>query len=194
MEISISLNTKPITIDKSMLVSIENESLSGVYVMRDARGICLYVGKTSNLRNRMTGHRRDSDFYRDVEYIEFYPMSNEYKKDILETHLINEFRPIHNVAKTYYMQEDYEIMLEEIDAEIGELENEIRYLEYYLHTSKSDQYPCLSVLEDEDFLDDYDYDVHLFEMKGEEEELAVMKQRLRKLQNRKRTVTLRKSG
>ena len=50
------------------------------------------------------GHRRESEFYRELDYAEFYNIESEYKKDILETLLISELKPIYNKAKTYYLR------------------------------------------------------------------------------------------
>lgn len=193
MEIKIQVNTKPALIEKDMFVNRKYEGFGGVYVMRDVKDVPLYVGKTSNFRNRMVGHRRDSDFYREIEYIELYHSYNEYKKDILETYLINELRPIHNIAKTYYLQDDYQLMLSDVDEEISELVSEIEYIEYYLYTPLNEQYPDSHVPEMCEQLDDYDYPLFQYERKEEVEELAEMKRRLDRLYVRKRDISMRKS-
>lgn len=193
MEITVNIISEPTRIYKDKLVHRSNKGHSGVYVMYDLNNVCLYVGKTSSLGNRMVSHRNTSDFYREVEYINFYPNSNEYEKDILETYLINEFKPLHNKAKTFYLQEDYSDMLAEINEEINELQSEISYREYYLYTPKDEQYKETPEMNEEAFLDDYDRDILSFEEREEYEELVFLRRRLDKLYERKQHISLRKS-
>src|SRR5690625_497842 len=136
MSINISIDVASFVISRNDVFGKGYEGLSGVYVLKDAKDVSLYVGKTVNLKSRMMGHRRESDFFREVYDIQFYPVANEFEKDILETYLINELKPIHNKAKTYYLQEDYELMLSDINEEIDEISSELKFSEMCFEASK----------------------------------------------------------
>lgn len=183
MEIKINIKSKPIIISKDNFISKDTDRLNGVYVMLDDLRICLYVGKTKDLLKRLHQHRRHSEFYRSVYQIEFYINSNEYEKEMLETFLINELKPVYNKAKTYYKQEDYEYMLQEIEEEEHFLKAEIADIKYFQQTTDGYFYDT----------DDYDLDNFAYERKVDELELAELEQRLRRLQKRKYEISTRMS-
>lgn len=151
--------------------------------MLDDLGICLYVGKTKNLLKRLHQHRQHSKFYRSVYQIEFYVNSNEYEKEMLETFLINQLKPIYNKAKTYYKQEDYEWMLQEIEEEEHFLKSEIADIKYSQPSTYGYTYDT----------DDYDLDNFVYDRRVDELELAELEQRLKRLQRRKYEISTRMS-
>lgn len=86
---------------------------SGVYLMKDAQGKIIYVGKASNLKNRISSYFTGKDtrsmapfLMARVHDIEFLTTSTEKEALILENNLIKRHRPRYNVTlrddKTYY--------------------------------------------------------------------------------------------
>ena len=75
----------------------------GVYLMRDAQGQVLYVGKAKNLRNRVRSYfNRDRDaktsvLMKKVAGIEHVVCRNEYEALLLENNLIKEWLPRYNI-------------------------------------------------------------------------------------------------
>jgi excinuclease ABC subunit C len=96
----------------------------GVYLMKDAQGVVLYVGKAKNLRNR-AGHyftraaaedMRTADLVKLIADIDFLPAESEVDALLLEARLVKDIQPRFNVDlkddKTFpYLQirirEDY---------------------------------------------------------------------------------------
>lgn len=96
----------------------------GVYLMKDAQGVVLYVGKAKNLRNR-AGHyftqiaavdRRTADLVKLIADIDFIPAETEVDALLLEARLVKDIQPRFNVDlkddKTFpylqiRMREDY---------------------------------------------------------------------------------------
>ena len=77
----------------------------GVYLMKDAQGRVLYVGKAKNLRNR-AGHyftkaaaedRRTADLVRLIADIDFLPAESEVDAILLEARLVKDIQPRFNV-------------------------------------------------------------------------------------------------
>src|SRR6516165_5393106 len=77
----------------------------GVYLMKDAQGRVLYVGKAKNLRNR-AGHyftqaavedRRTSDLVKLIADIDFLPAESEVDALLLEARLVKDIQPRFNV-------------------------------------------------------------------------------------------------
>ena len=89
-------------------------TLPGVYLMKDAAGKVLYVGKAGNLRSRVLNYfRRSGDNRPRVPYlmarlagVDYLVTDTEKEALILENNLIKEYRPPYNVYfrddKTYY--------------------------------------------------------------------------------------------
>ncbi len=78
----------------------------GVYVFRDKRGGCLYVGKAANLRTRVrsyfqhrTGDQRHfvTRLERELGDLETFVVATEKEAALLENSLIKEQRPRHNI-------------------------------------------------------------------------------------------------
>ncbi len=99
-------------------------SLPGVYIMHDAGGKVIYVGKAVILKNRVRSYFRESSkqspkvqaLVAKVEEIETIVTANEMEALILECNLIKKYRPRYNISlkddKTYpylkiTMQEDF---------------------------------------------------------------------------------------
>ena len=77
----------------------------GVYLMKDAQGVVLYVGKAKNLRNR-AGHyftkaaaedQRTTDLVKLIADIDFIPADSEVDALLLEARLVKDVRPRFNV-------------------------------------------------------------------------------------------------
>jgi excinuclease ABC subunit C len=77
----------------------------GVYLMKDAQGRVLYVGKAKNLRNR-AGHyftqaaaedRRTADLVKLIADIDFLPAESEVDALLLEARLVKDIQPRFNV-------------------------------------------------------------------------------------------------
>lgn len=185
MKISIEITSNPSIIAREDFFSNDSLGLNGVYVMYDISGVCLYVGKTKDFIKRIRQHARQSYFYSSIEYVEFYHVSSEYKKDIIETYLINEFRPIYNKAKAYYLQRDLEEKLAEIEDEEHSVRSQINDIKYSIPQSVIDGlHPVL---------DDYEIEAINFEEKVDGSELAELEQRLRRLHKYKYEVATRLS-
>ncbi|KUG22008.1 excinuclease abc subunit c [hydrocarbon metagenome] len=86
---------------------------SGVYLMKDAHGKIIYVGKANNLKSRISSYFTGKDtrpmapfLMARVHDIEFLTTSTEKEALILENNLIKRYRPRYNVTlrddKTYY--------------------------------------------------------------------------------------------
>lgn len=129
MEINLNFSlNKRFIFDKDSVRNSRLGSKGGVYVAYNSIGKVLYVGKTKNLENRFKGHRKDSEFYPYVESLVLFEVTDEFKKEIAETYLINELKPLYNVNKTYFKQVDYSLRIDELDEITDALESELIYL------------------------------------------------------------------
>src|SRR5579872_5142495 len=77
----------------------------GVYLMKDAQGVVLYVGKAKNLRNR-AGHYftraaaddpRTADLVKAIADIDFLPADSEVDALLLEARLVKDIQPRFNI-------------------------------------------------------------------------------------------------
>jgi excinuclease ABC subunit C len=77
----------------------------GVYLMKDAQGVVLYVGKAKNLRNR-AGHYftkaaaedpRTADLVKLIADVDFVPADSEVDALLMEARLVKDIRPRFNV-------------------------------------------------------------------------------------------------
>src|SRR3984957_6140348 len=77
----------------------------GVYLMKDAQGVVLYIGKAKNLRNR-AGHyftkagaedKRTADLVKLIADVDFVPADSEVDALLLEARLVKDVRPRFNV-------------------------------------------------------------------------------------------------
>ncbi|HEY1861036.1 MAG TPA: GIY-YIG nuclease family protein, partial [Gemmataceae bacterium] len=77
----------------------------GVYLMKDAQGRVLYVGKAKNLRNRASHYftkaaledMRTSDLVPQIADIDFVPAESEVDALLLEARLVKDIQPRFNV-------------------------------------------------------------------------------------------------
>src|SRR5207248_1865656 len=77
----------------------------GVYLMKDAQGRVIYVGKAKNLRSRAAHYftqaaaedRRTADLVRAIADIDFLPAESEVDALLLEARLIKDIQPRFNV-------------------------------------------------------------------------------------------------
>jgi excinuclease ABC subunit C len=84
---------------------------AGVYIMRDAKNLIIYVGKAKSLRNRLSSYFsgakdvKTTTLLRRVRTIEYIIAANEYEALLLENNLIKEHKPRYNInlkdGKTY---------------------------------------------------------------------------------------------
>src|SRR5580700_12278294 len=78
----------------------------GVYLMKDAAGVVLYVGKAKNLRNRASHYftkaaaedPRTADLVRLIADIDFLPADTEVDALLLEARLVKDLQPRFNVG------------------------------------------------------------------------------------------------
>ena len=75
----------------------------GCYLMKDARGEVIYIGKAKNLRRRLASYFRQNPAYRkverlvtEIEEIEIILAHNEVESLVLENNLIKRYRPQYN--------------------------------------------------------------------------------------------------
>lgn len=94
-----------------------NEKLSlvphnpGCYLMKDKNGIIIYVGKSKNLKNRLTSYFKQTHtgktamLVRDIKSFEYILTSSELESLLLEINLIKKYDPKYNILlrddKTY---------------------------------------------------------------------------------------------
>lgn len=104
----------------------------GIYEIIDELGRYLYVGKSTNLPNRVADHIRSSPFSHEIKYIKVREVDDLQALDIYETHAINVYNPIYNRDKVYrvspelYEELKYEYMAVCDDIEI--YRDQINYL------------------------------------------------------------------
>jgi excinuclease ABC subunit C len=76
----------------------------GVYLMKDARGRVIYVGKAVNLRSRAGSYftqaaasdRRTADLVREIHDIDFIPADSEVDALLMEARLVKDIQPAFN--------------------------------------------------------------------------------------------------
>ena len=83
----------------------------GCYLMKDENGIIIYVGKSKNLKNRLTSYFKSSHtgktkmLVRDIKDFEYIITSSELESLLLEINLIKKHDPKYNILlrddKTY---------------------------------------------------------------------------------------------
>src|SRR5712691_9410243 len=77
----------------------------GVYLMKDAQGRVLYVGKAKNLRNRASHYftkaaaedRRTDDLVKLIADVDFLPAESEVDALLMEARLVKDIQPRFNV-------------------------------------------------------------------------------------------------
>lgn len=90
-----------------------------VYKFVNYDEVIIYIGKTSNLKNRMKQHfgnhpHLDKECYKQVCKIYYACIPSQYNTELFETYLINKYHPIYNSDKNYvYDNNQIDIKLEE---------------------------------------------------------------------------------
>lgn len=75
----------------------------GCYLMKDERGIIIYVGKSKNLKNRLSSYFKQSHtgktamLVRDIKDFEYIITSSELESLLLEINLIKKYDPKYNI-------------------------------------------------------------------------------------------------
>ncbi len=77
---------------------------SGVYLMKDAAGVVIYVGKAKNLRSRAGSYflraasedHRTSDWIREIADIDYVDSESEVDALLMESRLVKDIQPRHN--------------------------------------------------------------------------------------------------
>ena len=67
-----------------------------IYQFYNKHHECIYVGKTNNPPLRFSQHKRDKDWFNEVEYIKYAECPIEYMIDIYEIYYINKINPKYN--------------------------------------------------------------------------------------------------
>src|SRR4030095_13363115 len=76
----------------------------GVYIMKDAQGVVLYVGKAKNLRNRASHYFtkaaaedvRTADLVKLIADVDFLPADSEVDALLMEARLVKDIQPRFN--------------------------------------------------------------------------------------------------
>jgi predicted GIY-YIG superfamily endonuclease len=110
----------------------ELPSASGVYLMRNRAGAVIYVGKSRNLKRRVSsyfapnarGAAKTADIHKHLYSIEIRRTDNEIEALLLEMRLINEFSPVINLQTQIHetptgRRENRNLLLFIVDAEHG---------------------------------------------------------------------------
>lgn len=69
-----------------------------VYTFRDPDGTVLYVGQSMRLAERMSSHKREKEWWPEIETIEVDHVGSKNDACVLEKQLIEKFDPLHNIA------------------------------------------------------------------------------------------------
>ena len=91
----------PKGIDKEMIEAIP--SSPGVYIFKGENNCCLYVGKSKNLRSRVTSHfsgdhsnKKDLKINQNITQIDWHESAGELGALLLESQLVKTMRPLYN--------------------------------------------------------------------------------------------------
>lgn len=97
--------SKSLTVDNLGINKEELNEMAGIYYLYDRNRQLLYVGQAKNLFNRLiqhrSGHSNSRTFYEDIAYIDVTYVSDDYAREIYETHAIHELRPSCNRSKSF---------------------------------------------------------------------------------------------
>lgn len=88
----------PTHIDRASLDALPRQA--GVYIFRDENNLPLYIGKSVNLRSRVLSHLRTPEEARMLKQsrrVEFFRTAGEIGALLLESRLIKELQPVHNM-------------------------------------------------------------------------------------------------
>lgn len=93
----------------------------GIYVFRNNKSECLYVGKTVDFRKRLPTHFNQSPFAGEIADVTVYFCADPAERDIYETHAINEFSAKYNRDKVSATQKPFRSDVELIEDYTDEL-------------------------------------------------------------------------
>lgn len=127
MSIKITMPEEKVTFNRYERKNLKKFK-AGVYFLYSKEWRLLYVGKSKNLRHRISSHLRgagnSAEFYRQIYYLTIYKCEDDYERELYETFSINEYKPLYNRSKSYFNDTQIETELYEIDEKIFELERE----------------------------------------------------------------------
>jgi len=72
----------------------------GVYAFYSKEGYLIYIGKTASFKQRMNYHLSDG-YKKLISRMEVFRLDNEIDREIYETYLINKWKPLFNIKKTF---------------------------------------------------------------------------------------------
>jgi hypothetical protein len=104
MNLSIEIPQDIITINKNDIEKISNKK--GVYYLYNKDEKLIYIGKSKNVKSRIKQHLASSRFKAEIFKISYFIVETSVEIDIYETYLIDKFKPIHNVGKTFYKTDE----------------------------------------------------------------------------------------
>lgn len=82
---------------KEAIADINKEA--GLYFLYDHEGVLLYIGQSKNLRKRIAAK---VDKMQEVKSFAVVYVQDPYEREIYETAMINEFKPLRNKQKVFY--------------------------------------------------------------------------------------------
>ena len=84
---------------------MNNTKVIGIYRFRNIKNEIVYVGKSSNIYNRIKQHFSGGDLpaecYQQTVAVEYCNLNNELSAEIYETYYINKYKCKYNTAKVY---------------------------------------------------------------------------------------------
>lgn len=104
MNLSIEIPQDMITINKDNVEKISSKK--GVYYLYNKDEVLIYIGKSKNVKSRIKQHFASSRFKADIFKISYFIVETSVELDIYETYLIDKFKPIHNIGKTFYKTDE----------------------------------------------------------------------------------------
>ena len=67
-----------------------------VYIHLNKDGEIIYIWKSKNLLSRQRSHRDNSNWFNDIDKIEYINFNSKIEMDVAELYLINKHTPINN--------------------------------------------------------------------------------------------------
>lgn len=72
-----------------------------IYKFIDSDNKVIYIGKTKDLKRRLRQHKREKEWFNEVNKIYFAECLNETDLNIYEVYFINKYTPIYNKKENY---------------------------------------------------------------------------------------------
>lgn len=92
---------------------------TAVYRLFDADGALLYVGMSRDPERRFKDHRREKDWWEEVDGISIEWFASRYKASLAEAHAIGTEGPLYNVHQTQTWREQQRIDALAVSPEAG---------------------------------------------------------------------------